>query len=234
MPNRDPEFLRESPVGFERRVVRRDAAILCRHLPQDGEAAVFERFAQHVDRSCVRAASEGQARDDAVRSGFPPAPEPWAARDADDVSPLHDLERPLHHFLVRRRRPRRAAGRLARAEHLGPEAPRFRNRIVGHREGVPRRSPGRGPPYWKKSRVLRRQVLADEDEGAGRGHRAGEEVAWPRDDSVGWTTVRWSVRVAQGRRDGCPLRGAGGRSCTCDGGVRRQGWPPPAPRDGAA
>ena len=41
---------------------------------------------------------------------------------------------------------------------------------------VPRRSPGRGPPYWK-SRVLRRQVLGDEDEGAGRGHRSGEEVA---------------------------------------------------------
>jgi hypothetical protein len=30
----------------------------------------------------------------------------------------------------------------------------------------PQRSPGRGPPYWK-SRVLRRQVLGDEDEGAG-------------------------------------------------------------------
>jgi putative transposase len=41
---------------------------------------------------------------------------------------------------------------------------------------VPQRSPGRGPPYWK-SRVLRRKVLGDEDEGAGRGHGAGEEVA---------------------------------------------------------
>ena len=41
---------------------------------------------------------------------------------------------------------------------------------------VPQRSPGRGPPYWK-SRVLRRQVLGDEDEGAGRGDRAGREVA---------------------------------------------------------
>jgi hypothetical protein len=41
---------------------------------------------------------------------------------------------------------------------------------------VPRRAPGRGPPYWK-SRVLRRQVLGDEDDGAGCGHRAGEEVA---------------------------------------------------------
>jgi hypothetical protein len=41
---------------------------------------------------------------------------------------------------------------------------------------VPRRSPGRGPPYWK-SRLLRRQVLGDEDDGAGCGHRAGEEVA---------------------------------------------------------
>jgi hypothetical protein len=49
---------------------------------------------------------------------------------------------------------------------------------VGEATEVPRRSPGRGPPYWK-SRVLRRQVLGDEDEddGAGRVHRAGEEVA---------------------------------------------------------
>jgi hypothetical protein len=47
---------------------------------------------------------------------------------------------------------------------------------VGEATEVPRRSPGRGPPYWK-SRVLRRQALGDEDEGAGRGHGAGEEVA---------------------------------------------------------
>ena len=32
---------------------------------------------------------------------------------------------------------------------------------------VPRRSPGRGPPYWK-SRVLRRQALGEEDEAPGR------------------------------------------------------------------
>jgi hypothetical protein len=40
---------------------------------------------------------------------------------------------------------------------------------------VPRRSPGRGPPYWK-SRVLRRQVLSEEDERGGRG-RGADEVA---------------------------------------------------------
>jgi len=33
---------------------------------------------------------------------------------------------------------------------------------VGETTEVPCRSPGRGPPYWK-SRVLRRQVLGDED-----------------------------------------------------------------------
>ena len=33
---------------------------------------------------------------------------------------------------------------------------------AGEPTEVPRRSPGRGPPYWK-SRVLRRQVLGDED-----------------------------------------------------------------------
>jgi hypothetical protein len=33
---------------------------------------------------------------------------------------------------------------------------------VGEATEVPRRSPNRGPPYWK-SRVLRRQALGDED-----------------------------------------------------------------------
>jgi hypothetical protein len=47
---------------------------------------------------------------------------------------------------------------------------------MGEATEVPRRSPGRGPPYWK-SRVLRLKVLGDEDEAGGRGHGAGEEVA---------------------------------------------------------
>ena len=33
---------------------------------------------------------------------------------------------------------------------------------VGEATEVPRRNPGRGPPYWK-SRVLRRQALGDEE-----------------------------------------------------------------------
>jgi hypothetical protein len=33
---------------------------------------------------------------------------------------------------------------------------------VGEATEVPRRSPGRGPPYWK-SRVLRLKLLGDED-----------------------------------------------------------------------
>jgi len=36
---------------------------------------------------------------------------------------------------------------------------------VGEATKLPRRCPGRGPPYWK-SRVLRRQVLGDEEEGS--------------------------------------------------------------------
>jgi serine/threonine protein kinase len=38
---------------------------------------------------------------------------------------------------------------------------------VGEATEVPRRSPGRGPPYWK-SRVLRRQALGEEDDAQGR------------------------------------------------------------------
>ena len=38
---------------------------------------------------------------------------------------------------------------------------------MGEATEVPRRSPGRGRPYWK-SRVLRRQALGDEDDGQGR------------------------------------------------------------------
>ncbi len=44
---------------------------------------------------------------------------------------------------------------------------------VGEATEVPQRSPGRGPPYWK-SRVLRRQVLGEEDEGGRRGSGANE------------------------------------------------------------
>jgi hypothetical protein len=46
---------------------------------------------------------------------------------------------------------------------------------VGESTEVPQRSPGRGPPYWK-SRVLRRQVLGDE-ESYGSPGSAGDEVA---------------------------------------------------------
>jgi hypothetical protein len=44
---------------------------------------------------------------------------------------------------------------------------------AGEATEVKDRSPGRGPPYWK-SRVLRRQVLGEEDEGGGRGSGADE------------------------------------------------------------
>jgi len=37
---------------------------------------------------------------------------------------------------------------------------------LGEPTELPRRSPPRGPPYWK-SRVLRRQALGDEDDGQG-------------------------------------------------------------------
>ena len=41
------------------------------------------------------------------------------------------------------------------------------------RTEVPRRSPGRGPPYWK-SQVLRRQVLENEQDCGSHGDGADE------------------------------------------------------------
>jgi hypothetical protein len=46
---------------------------------------------------------------------------------------------------------------------------------VGEATEVKQRSPGRGPPYGK-SRVLRRQVLGDEDD-CGSHARHGDEAA---------------------------------------------------------
>ena len=46
---------------------------------------------------------------------------------------------------------------------------------TGEATEVPRRSPGRGPPYWK-SQVLRGQALGDEDGGGSHGS-AGVEGA---------------------------------------------------------
>ena len=46
---------------------------------------------------------------------------------------------------------------------------------AGELTDVPRRAPGRGPPYWK-SRVLRLQAVGDEGDGADRGSK-GDEAA---------------------------------------------------------
>jgi hypothetical protein len=48
---------------------------------------------------------------------------------------------------------------------------------VGEASEVPRRSPGRGPPYWK-SQVLRRQVLEDEQDCGRHGDGLGRRRAW--------------------------------------------------------
>jgi hypothetical protein len=68
---------------------------------------------------------------------------------------------------------------------------------MGEPTEVPRRSPGRGPPYWK-SRVLRRQALGDEDDAhsswvpqrsggrkRGTSHGAAEACASSRIEATG-------------------------------------------------
>jgi hypothetical protein len=47
---------------------------------------------------------------------------------------------------------------------------------VGETTDVPRRSPSRGPPYWK-SQVLRRQVLAADEGSCGSHGPGGDEAA---------------------------------------------------------
>jgi len=51
---------------------------------------------------------------------------------------------------------------------------------AGEATELPRRSPGRGPPYWRGC-VLRRQVLGEEDEGRGTRPRGSDRA--PRHES---------------------------------------------------
>ena len=79
---------------------------------------------------------------------------------------------------------------------------------VGEATEVPRHSPGRGPPNWK-SRVLRRQVLGERDEGGGGRGSGADEVTWGGDS-------------ARGPRGGgvCALHGVGATEHSRGGGER--------------
>jgi hypothetical protein len=64
----------------------------------------------------------------------------------------------------------RYAGVLAASSPLRPKIapkPPTEEPAMGEPTELPRRSPPRGPPYWR-SRVLRRQALGDEDDAQGR------------------------------------------------------------------
>ena len=109
---------------------------------------------------------------------------------------------------------------------------------AGEATEVPCRSPGRGPPYWK-SRVLRRQVLGEEDGGGGRGggvRRGGVGRATARGDHGAARSARMagSARRSRGRRDGAlPRRGRANVSRRDRGGPKvRDGRPPRPPRCG--
>jgi hypothetical protein len=89
---------------------------------------------------------------------------------------------------------------------------------VGEATEVPRRSPGRGPPYWK-SQVLRRQVLEDEQDCASHGDGA-DEAAWRRwrchKGPGAQSSARWT-EPARGDRPppltrGTDMTKAGGRA----------------------
>ena len=66
---------------------------------------------------------------------------------------------------------------------------------AGEATEVPRRSPGRGPPYWK-SRVLRRQALGEENDRSGP-LGAGDRVAGL--ENGGRATGRRSLRLEPDR-----------------------------------
>ena len=86
----------------------------------------------------------------------PPTEEPAAARAEPDRTRPAGGYRPWAELLARTF----AVDVLA--------CPRCHGRMrMGEPTEVPRRSPGRGPPYWK-SRVLRRQALGEEDDAQGR------------------------------------------------------------------
>ena len=100
---------------------------------------------------------------------------------------------------------------------------------VGEATDVPRRSPGRGPPYWK-SRVLRLKVLGD-------GMRAGVAVAgqtrWRSNGGRQRGADHGAVEPARcaesGRRSTLQAR-ASGRAAVRIGGAEGGGWSPATTR----
>ncbi len=92
---------------------------------------------------------------------------------------------------------------------------------AGEATEVPRRSPGRGLPYWK-SRVLRWQVLGEEDErgGRGRGGRRGSVAA----GAIAWVGLRGGAVCggAGSARRSTPRAGASERAGVRSG-ARRSG-----------
>jgi hypothetical protein len=88
---------------------------------------------------------------------------------------------------------------------------------LGEAAEVPRRSPGRGPPYWK-SRVLRRKVVGDEDEQrrAGPRGRRGGRVAARRQRGVDHGSAepargsRSALRIPPPGRGRTKVQGCGG------------------------
>ena len=82
---------------------------------------------------------------------------------------------------------------------------------VGEATEVPRRSHGRGPPYGRVACSARMRSGRRTAAGAAGGSRGGSVAA---ERQRGCTAGRSGLRAPRGRRDGRPLRGAGGRRCT--------------------
>ena len=181
-------YVLRPPLAQERLELRPDGLvrITLKKAYADGTVAVDM---DPLSLLCRLAASVPPPRFHTVKYAGVLAPaSPWRSRVAPPVcaDPTETRPEPTHGDPKRRGTYRPWAELLMRTFAVDVlECPRCQGRMrllamitepasiarylaaTGEATEVPRRSPGRGPPYWK-SQVLRRRVLGDEDGGGGQ------------------------------------------------------------------